>query len=96
MTSDDRRFRDLPPRVDPAVTVVDVPPYEAVEEIRGVRRVSPYSPLAEIDEARLFSTIGTDDRAQPWRRRAARATALFLLAAVVLPLGYAQLAQWLL
>ena len=89
MTPDRDEFAHLPERVRPDALIEEVPPYEAVEEVRGVRRTSPLSPVAGIDEARLYATIGTDPRAQPWRRRMARGMAIYLLVATLLGLGYA-------
>lgn len=88
-------YADLPPRVDPADVVISVEPYEAVEPIRGVRRVSPYSPVAGIDEARLYAEIGTYDGAQPWRRRMARGMAVYLLVSLVGATVVARLVEWI-
>ncbi|HVE99272.1 MAG TPA: hypothetical protein VNA12_08840 [Mycobacteriales bacterium] len=74
-----RDFSHLPAQIDPASTVQEVEPYEAVEELRGVRHVSPYSPVAGIDEARLYAEIGTTARTDPRRRRIARVVAGCLL-----------------
>lgn len=75
----DDKYADLPRRIDMDETVVEVDPYEAVEPIRGVRQVSPLSPVAGIDEARLYAEIATDDRTEPGRRRTARTVVLVSL-----------------
>lgn len=72
-------YARLPPRVEPEAMVQEVAPYEAVEEIQGVRRVSPLSPVAGIDAARVHASIATSRRAEPWRRRLARAYVLYAL-----------------
>ena len=88
----DGKYEELPARVHLDDTVQEVPVYEAVGEVQGVRRVSPLSPVAGIDEARLFASIGTDSRAQPWRRRMARLTAIYLLCSTLV--GLALSAVW--
>ncbi|HVF21022.1 MAG TPA: hypothetical protein VNA14_12390 [Mycobacteriales bacterium] len=85
----DDKYAELPRRIGFDETVVEVEPYEAVEPIRGVRRVSPLSPVAGIDEARLYAEIATDGRVAPWRRRSARATAVTMLVMTVVSLGFA-------
>ena len=86
-------YTHLPPRVAADDTVIEVDPYEAVEPIRGARRVSPYSPVAGIDEARLYAEIATDSHTNPWRRRIARGVALATLGSLVFSLLYSIIAQ---
>ena len=88
-------YAELPPRVDPADSVISIEPYEAVQPIRGVRVASPYSPIAGIDEARLYAEIGTYQGAAPWRRRSARAMAIFLLVSTVFGIFAGRLIEWL-
>ena len=72
-------FRRLPPRVAPDETVQEVPHHEAVGEIHGVRKVSPYSPVSGIDEARVYAAIATGPATRR-RRRIARTIVYVTLA----------------
>ena len=94
LMGDANPYAELPSHVSLEDTIEAVDPYEAVEPIRGARRVSPYSPLAEIDAARLHAQIATDERAEPWRRRLARVVVLFMLASIAFSLLWTQLVQW--
>ena len=76
-------YSQLPPRVAADAMVQEVTPYEAVEEVRGVRRVSPLSPLSGIEEARLYGEVATSSDLPAGRRRLARAVAFSLLVMTV-------------
>ncbi len=88
------RYAELPPHVRLEDTIQEVEPYAAVEPIRGVRRVSALSPIAEIDAARLHAEIATDPNTNPWRRRLARGVVLAMLASFALTWGYTLATQW--